>query len=95
MVRSEVIRKRLNKIDDCSTVLQRIQRYGRDEFLSDPERCGSAERFLHPAIEALLDMGNHITARPPAWLSPFPNHRRLFRPNAKRAYPWPGGGVMV
>ena len=55
MVRPEVVRKRLNKIDECLAVLQRLQRYGRDEFLSDPERYGSAERFLHLAIEALLD----------------------------------------
>jgi uncharacterized protein YutE (UPF0331/DUF86 family) len=47
-------------MDECLAVLQRLQRYGRDEFLSDPERYGSAERFLHLAIEALLDMGNHV-----------------------------------
>jgi uncharacterized protein YutE (UPF0331/DUF86 family) len=62
MVRPEVIRKRLNKIDEYLVVLRRLQRYGRDEFLSDPERYGSAERFLHLAIEALLDMGNHVIA---------------------------------
>jgi len=62
MVRHEVIRKRLNKIDEYLAVLRRLQRYGRDEFLSDPERYGSAERFLHLAIEALLDMGNHVIA---------------------------------
>jgi uncharacterized protein YutE (UPF0331/DUF86 family) len=62
MVRPEVIRKRLNKIDEYLVVLQRLQRYGRDEFLADPERYGSAERFLHLAIEALLDMGNHVIA---------------------------------
>jgi uncharacterized protein YutE (UPF0331/DUF86 family) len=49
-------------MDECLAVLQRLQRYGRDEFLSDPERYGSAERFLHLAIEALLDMGNHVIA---------------------------------
>jgi len=62
MVRPEVIRKRLNKLDECLAVLQRLQRYGRDEFLSDPERFGSAERFLHLSIEALLDIGNHVIA---------------------------------
>ena len=62
MVRPEVIRKRLNRIDEYLVVLQRLQRYGRDEFLFDPERYGSAERFLHLAIEALLDMGNHVIA---------------------------------
>jgi uncharacterized protein YutE (UPF0331/DUF86 family) len=62
MVRPEVIRKRLNKIDEYLIVLRRLQRYERDEFLSDPERYGSAERFLHLAIEALLDIGNHVIA---------------------------------
>ena len=30
--------------------------------MSDPEHYGSAERFLHLAIEAILDMGNHVIA---------------------------------
>jgi len=62
VVRPEVIRKRLNKIDEYLIVLRRLQRYERDEFLADPERYGSAERFLHLAIEALLDIGNHVIA---------------------------------
>lgn len=62
MTRPEVIRKRLNKLDEYLAVLRRLQRYERDEFLSNPERYGSAERFLHLAIEALLDMGNHVIA---------------------------------
>ena len=32
------------------------------EFVADPERYGSAERFLQLAIEALLDMGNYVIA---------------------------------
>ena len=28
----------------------------------DPERYGSAERFLQLAIEAIIDMGNHVIA---------------------------------
>ena len=62
MTRPEVIRKRLNKLDEYLAVLRRLQRYERDDFLADPERYGSAERFLHLAIEALLDMGNHVIA---------------------------------
>jgi uncharacterized protein YutE (UPF0331/DUF86 family) len=62
MARPEVIRKRLNKLDQYLAVLRNLQRYERDEFLSNPERYGSAERFLHLAIEALLDMGNHVIA---------------------------------
>jgi uncharacterized protein YutE (UPF0331/DUF86 family) len=62
MVRPEVVRKRLNKIDEYIDILKGLQRYTLDEFLSDPERYGSAERFLHLAIEALLDIGNHVIA---------------------------------
>jgi uncharacterized protein YutE (UPF0331/DUF86 family) len=62
MVRSEVIRKRINKLDEYLEVLKNLQRYSYDEFISDPERYGSAERFLHLAIEAITDMGNHIIA---------------------------------
>ena len=43
-------------------MLRRLQRYTYDEFVAEPERYGSAERFLHLAIEALMDMGNHVIA---------------------------------
>jgi len=33
-----------------------------EEFLANPERYGSAERFLQLAIESITDMGNHIIA---------------------------------
>jgi uncharacterized protein YutE (UPF0331/DUF86 family) len=62
MVRHEILRKRMNKLDEYLKILYRLKRYGREEFLSDPEHYGSAERFLHLAIEALLDMGNHVIA---------------------------------
>ena len=62
MVRHEILRKRMNKLDEYLAILRQLQRYARHEFLSDPEHYGSAERFLHLAIEALLDMGNHVIA---------------------------------
>jgi uncharacterized protein YutE (UPF0331/DUF86 family) len=62
MVRAEIIRKRLNKLDEYLSFLHKLQQYSFDEFISDPERYGSAERFLHLAIEAISDMGNHIIA---------------------------------
>ncbi len=62
MVRVEIIRKRLNKLDEYLSILNKLQIYSLEEFLADPERYGSAERFLHLAIEAVLDMGNHIIA---------------------------------
>lgn len=62
MVRPEVLRKRLNKLDEYLGILRQLRGYGRKEFLSNAERYGSAERFLHLSIEALLDMGNHVIA---------------------------------
>ncbi len=62
MVRAEVIRKRLNSLDDYLNILRRLQQYSAEEFLSDPERYGSAERFLQLAIESITDMGSHVIA---------------------------------
>ncbi|MGQ9895596.1 MAG: type VII toxin-antitoxin system HepT family RNase toxin [Roseiflexus sp.] len=62
MVRPEVIRKRLEKLDEYLAILRHLQRYSYDEFVDNPERYGSAERFLQPAIESINDLGNHIVA---------------------------------
>ena len=62
MVRSEVIRKRLNKLDEYLSILYKLQRYRKDEFLEDPEHYGSAERFLQLVIEAITDIGSHVIA---------------------------------
>jgi uncharacterized protein YutE (UPF0331/DUF86 family) len=63
MTRPEVIRKRLAKLDEYLGNLKKLQRYSREEFLADPEHYGSAERFLHLAIEAVLDMGNIVMVK--------------------------------
>jgi uncharacterized protein YutE (UPF0331/DUF86 family) len=52
----------VNRLDDYLTVLKKSQKYSFEEFTADPERYGSTERFLHLAIEALIDMGNHVIA---------------------------------
>lgn len=62
MVRAEVIRKRINKLDEYLSILNKLQVYSFEEFMANPERYGSAERFLHLAIEAVIDMANHIIA---------------------------------
>ncbi len=62
MVRPEIIRKRLNKLDEYLAILENACRYSWEEFVADPERYGSVERFLHLSLEALQDMGNHIIA---------------------------------
>ena len=62
MVKVEVIRKRLNKLDGYLKILEEIKKYSFEEFISDPEHFGSAERFLQLSIEIVNDIGNHIVA---------------------------------
>jgi uncharacterized protein YutE (UPF0331/DUF86 family) len=62
VVRPEVIRKRLNKLDEYLSILYNMRQYSLDAFVNNPEHYGSAERFLHLAIEAILDMGSHVIA---------------------------------
>jgi uncharacterized protein YutE (UPF0331/DUF86 family) len=60
MIKVEVLRRRLNKLDAYIDILRRLSRYDLQAFLSDPEHYGSAERFLQLAIETLNDMGSHV-----------------------------------
>ena len=46
MVKVEVLRKRLEKFDEYMAILERAQGYRWEEFKSNSERYGSAERFL-------------------------------------------------
>lgn len=62
MVRVEVIRKRLQKLDEHLVILRGLQKYTLDDFLANPEHYGSAERFLQLAIETTTDIGSHIIA---------------------------------
>ena len=62
MVKAEVIRKRLQKLEECLLILRGLQSYSLEEFLDDPEHYGSAERFLQLAIETTTDMGSHVIA---------------------------------
>lgn len=62
MVRAEVVRKRLNKLDEYLDILKDLKKYSLDEFINTPECYGSVERFLQLAIETTLDIGNHIVA---------------------------------
>jgi len=60
MVKPEVIRRRLDRLEEYLVILSRFHRYDLETFLSDPEHYGSAERFLQLAIESTLDLGSHI-----------------------------------
>ncbi|GBE16839.1 hypothetical protein BMS3Abin15_00663 [bacterium BMS3Abin15] len=62
MVKAEVIRRRLAKLDEYLRILQKMKKHSFDEFTTKPEIYGSGERFLQLAIEATLDIGNHLIA---------------------------------
>ena len=62
MVNKEVIRKRLNKLDEYLEILYSLRKYSFETFIGNPEHYGSTERFLHLSIEAVNDIGNHIIA---------------------------------
>ena len=64
MVRPEVLHRRLKKLDEYLSILEKLKRYSRQEFTTEPERYGSAERFLQLAIEAINDMASHVVAEP-------------------------------
>ncbi len=62
MINQEIIRKRLNKLDEYLDILKNLSNYSFEEFVNDPERYGSTERFLQLAIESIIDIGTHIIA---------------------------------
>jgi uncharacterized protein YutE (UPF0331/DUF86 family) len=62
MVKADSIAKRLLNAEKSLHILSSLQKYGYDDFLSDPLVYGSSERFLQLAIEALMDIGSHIIA---------------------------------
>ncbi len=62
MPRQQVLQRRLARIEEYLGALERARRYSETEFLADPERYGSAERFLQLTIEALIDIGTHVIA---------------------------------
>mgnify|MGYP006293800799 CR=1 FL=1 len=76
MLRPEVIRRRLNNLDTYLSILEKQKQYSYEEFIENPERYGSSERFLHLAIESINDMANHIISTqnlgPIEWYSDLP-----------------------
>ena len=62
MVKAEIIRKRLAKLGEYLHILKNLKCHSFDEFNSHQEIYGSCERFLQLAIEATLDVGNHLIA---------------------------------
>jgi uncharacterized protein YutE (UPF0331/DUF86 family) len=62
LVDPDILRRRL---DALIGYLNRLERFGdiaREEFVAHPDTHQLAERYLHLAIEAALDVANHVIA---------------------------------
>ena len=59
MVKREVIITRLNKLSEYIGFLNKVKNYSKEEYIGDPFIYGASERFLHLAIESVLDISNH------------------------------------
>ena len=57
-----VIGDRLRRLDEYLVTLRHLARLSREELTQDPVPLGSTERYLQVAIEACLDIANHIIA---------------------------------
>ena len=62
MVKREIISVRLGRLQEYLKILKGLRGYPQSRFSGDPLIRGSAERYLHLAIECCLDMGNHVIA---------------------------------
>lgn len=60
MVNKAILAERLERLREYLGILETVQRYDRKRFVQDPFIHGAGERYLHLAIECLLDIGNHI-----------------------------------
>ena len=59
----DVFERRTRRFTDVLAILDSLAETPWERFRSDPEKYGSAERFLQVAIEILDDLGAHAVAR--------------------------------
>jgi hypothetical protein len=50
VVNKEIVRRRLDQLAEHLEILGRYRSYSLKEFLAEPERYGSAERFLELTV---------------------------------------------
>lgn len=62
MIDREIVCTRLSRMRECVCRLSRLVESGRDAYLGSQDRRELAEHNLRIAIEALLDIGNHVIA---------------------------------
>ncbi len=60
MVNRDVVLSRIDKLNEYMEFLKSVKDYSKEEYVNTPMVFGSTERFLHLAIECVLDIGNHI-----------------------------------
>lgn len=60
---ADVFERHVRRFDEVLAILERLAATPWERFRDDPEKYGSAERFLQVAIEVLNDVGAHLVAR--------------------------------
>ena len=60
MVKRDIVLSRVDKLKEYINFLENIKDYSKEDYERNPLVYGSSERFLHLAIECVLDIGNHI-----------------------------------
>ncbi|MGE5605129.1 MAG: type VII toxin-antitoxin system HepT family RNase toxin [Bacteroidota bacterium] len=60
MVDKNLILIKTDKIKEYLGFLRDLRQYPLNEFKTNPQIFGSAERFLQLAIESAIDIGNHL-----------------------------------
>ena len=63
MIDSKVINSRLAKLRGYNKILEELSLENEKEFIKNYKIYGLAERYLHLAIESVLDIGNHLISR--------------------------------
>jgi uncharacterized protein YutE (UPF0331/DUF86 family) len=62
LVKKAIVAARLERLREYLQTLHAVAEFDLERFTTDPFIHGAAERYLHLAIECLLDIGNHIIA---------------------------------
>lgn len=62
MVDKEVVLNRIKHLEDNINYLEKIKKYDQKTFSSTQDIYYRFERALHLAVEAVLDLGNHLIA---------------------------------
>ncbi|WAM33940.1 type VII toxin-antitoxin system HepT family RNase toxin [Caldicellulosiruptor morganii] len=60
MVKRDVILSKISQLKEYIDFLKEIRKIPKEEYITNKFVYGSAERFLHLAMEAIFDICNHI-----------------------------------